>query len=719
MSEESSKPTSASGVSLLALNMGLPANELVVNSKPTDKIVSALESSDCQLLWVRGPGGVGRSTLVYDSIERLSGRTDGFLGALRVECWPGLRIEQVLWSIGEFLKQLGIELLYRVLHEQTTLATKMRLLLQIVRDHRVWIWLDDFENIEVPESDSNGNVLGTFLETIGELGDFQGRLVVVTEKNGPDRLRAEDTPAVVFDVHPGDALDCKELWGVLKTNLDEELPDSTRALAFDEIPEDIRNNPLALRLYLHYSIPENSDTSVDTMETATNLNSLATKIRDELDTGAQRMLDLLALYIRPISRGTLWAITKNVKEIQDGEASLEALRRVGIVQSNRTDNRIHVHSALRKMAARRSHAENRDEWLKHHQAIADHYASTASRASSIWHHYSAFRHWARCGEEEKAYETQKSFIEFFMGSGYLDLARNVLEFLLDRIGSPFREVVIGNLAIILKKTGEHRKAIELYERSLRAFVNRGDMVNASRVYHQIGNTYYAEGDHQRALENYRQSFEIAKEVKDPVVCLMASVQIGNVYFSSDDHTTALQIYREALDAAEEVNHRKIIAALHTQIAQIHLAQNQLTDSETSLTTAENIATEDENLRQVLKILQIRSVVANEAHNAEDALSHLERAGAIASSLGDPVEHANCLLQEGDIEEKRQRFGDAVKRFLDARCVITSTLNTSSEQEEKAVFRSALQSIDDRILALKESLGDAAFGRILRRDPKIE
>ena len=259
MSEESSKPTSASGVSLLALNMGLPANELVVNSKPTDKIVSALESSDCQLLWVRGPGGVGRSTLVYDSIERLSGRTDGFLGALRVECWPGLRIEQVLWSIGEFLKQLGIELLYRVLHEQTTLATKMRLLLQIVRDHRVWIWLDDFENIEVPESDSNGNVLGTFLETIGELGDFQGRLVVVTEKNGPDRLRAEDTPAVVFDVHPGDALDCKELWGVLKTNLDEELPDSTRALAFDEIPEDIRNNPLALRLYLHYSIPENSD----------------------------------------------------------------------------------------------------------------------------------------------------------------------------------------------------------------------------------------------------------------------------------------------------------------------------------------------------------------------------------------------------------------------------------------------------------------------------
>lgn len=711
---------------LIALNMGLPEHDIVPAGGALGDIVDGFQAPDCQVLWIRAPEGSGRSTLVYNALTDLAEKTPDLLGTLRVQCWPGLRVEQALWTAGEFLEQLGISELYRVLHQRTTLATKLRLLLQIIHARKIWLWFDDFQNLTGPESDPAGQLLKNFVESAHEFGPFQGRIVVVTEKDGPDAIEPDSTQnAKLLDLEPSSIVDTRKLSKIIAAEIEQESSESVELPEYESIPEAIRENALALRLFLrqsHTASVENICT-LPTSRRANSLNALMVQMRQDLDPDVRRILDLVALHVRPMGRGTLRALLQDpIEEGQESPeemtdellAGVETLRRRGIVQGDRADNRIHVHPAIRKTAARRIHSEDRKAWAEYHERIAEHLSNTARRARSIWDHYWAFRHLTRCGKSKKAYETQKTFIEFFMGAGYLDLARGVLEILLDRVQSPFREVVIGNLAIVLKNEGQYDRAIELYERSLKAFVDRQDFMNAARVYHQIGNTHYAQADHKRALDNYQKSFEIAKKAKDPMVCLMASVQIGNVHFSTGKHSTALQIYCDALNAATELGHRKIVTALHTQIAQIHLIEKRMTDAEACLGSAEAIALEDEDLRQVLKILQIRAVVASEARRPYDALQHVRRAGKIASSLGDSIEHANCLLQEGEVEEGRQKYGAAARCFIDARRVLVHSIDTSPGEEEKEVFRQALGQIDKRIQSLRENVGEEAFERILRK-----
>jgi tetratricopeptide (TPR) repeat protein len=732
--ENPNTPTPEARPALIALNMGLPEHGIVPAGRALDDIVKAIESPGCNVLWLRGPEGCGRSTLTYNAIGQLAEQTADLVGTLRVQCWPGLRVEQALWTVGEFFEQLGISELYRVLHQRTTLASKLRLLLQILHDHKVWLWFDDFQNLTGPYSDPASAILKDFVESAQEFGQFEGRIILVTEKDGPDGLEPSNSSHVtLLDLDPNQIVNTREVWKVLAEEIESESPDGETPPDFDSIPEAIRDNPLALRLYLRQArIPDRGLAPDSPAAAAANsLNALMVQMRQNLDPEARRTLDMIALHVRPIGRGTLRALLQSTQEDsekgqdQDSDkegasseryvlAGVETLRCRGIVQGNRADNRIHVHPAIRKTAARRIHSEDRLEWAKYHEAIAEHLSNTARRARSVWDHYWAFRHLTRCGKSKKAYESQKTFIEFFMGAGYLDLARGVLEILLDRVQSPFREVVIGNLAIVLKNEGQFDRAIELYERSLKAFVDRNDLVNAARVYHQIGNTHYAQADHKRALENYRQSFEIAKQAKDAMVCLMASVQIGNVHFSTGEHSTALVIYSEALNEATEMNHRKIMTALHTQIAQIHLIQKRMTDAEACLSSAEAIAMEDEDLRQILKVLQVRGVVASEGRRTDDALHHVRRAGKIASSLGDSIEYTNCLLQEGEMEEGRQKYGAAARCFIDARSVLVHSIDTSPGDEEKNVFRQALASIDGRIQTFRDNVGEEAFERILRK-----
>src|SRR5687768_5599108 len=61
------------------------------------------------VLWLRGPAGSGRSTAVGAVVRRvLAERPQLLRGAFRVECAPGMRFEETLFELNQFLRQLGI-----------------------------------------------------------------------------------------------------------------------------------------------------------------------------------------------------------------------------------------------------------------------------------------------------------------------------------------------------------------------------------------------------------------------------------------------------------------------------------------------------------------------------------------------------------------------------------------------------------------------------------
>src|SRR5262245_4668090 len=88
------------------------------------------------VLWLRGPAGSGRSTAAGAAVRRVLAERPRLLrGALRVEGAPGMRFEEALFELNQFLRQLGIYELDTVLNQRTSLSSKIAILLETLVRH--------------------------------------------------------------------------------------------------------------------------------------------------------------------------------------------------------------------------------------------------------------------------------------------------------------------------------------------------------------------------------------------------------------------------------------------------------------------------------------------------------------------------------------------------------------------------------------------------------
>ena len=268
---------------------------------------------------------------------------------------------------------------------------------------------------------------------------------------------AEDLTTEVVDLLPGDIVDHQKLWEIKKEWLSKETPERFPIPEFDNLPQDIRRLPLALSLYASVQKAQSQEKERDNGSLRSKSQTeLITEARTWLSPEARKVLDIISVYGQPLSRGNLREIWAQSDDPETLSARLDELYSWGLIYSNKDfDQRIRLHPAIRKVGERRARAEDPKVWGNHHRAIARQYLTNAAKTNSIWSLFWGYFHLQCCGETKEAYEVQKTFIESLLSQGYLDLSRAILEELLESVESPYREVIMGNLAIIYKSEGRH------------------------------------------------------------------------------------------------------------------------------------------------------------------------------------------------------------------------------------------------------------------------
>jgi len=215
-----------------------------------------------------------------------------------------------------------------------------------------------------------------------------------------------------------------------------------------------------------------------------------------------------------------------------------------------------------------------------------------------------------------------------------------------------------NKAIVLKKMGQTRKAIQLLKQAL-VLANQNKYSDTTAIiYGELGSCYSALEDFENALYYLIKSIELWEKIepKDPKKIIVEKQKLANLYFKMDNSKYALQLYGEILPVfkanADFYNYylsQITVATIYLEIKQPAKALPLLDEALLYMKKLENIELllyANERRAKALELLN-RSTEAKEAYKAafEYGMAYNQPHTVIAF-----IELGNLLLAEGKMNE---------------------------------------------------------------------
>lgn len=206
-------------------------------------------------------------------------------------------------------------------------------------------------------------------------------------------------------------------------------------------------------------------------------------------------------------------------------------------------------------------------------------------------------------------------------------------------------LLLNNVGVIYKNTGEYDKAIEYYQENLRIQEELGSILNMARSRANIGTIYYYFGiDYNKALEYYNASLELFRqfteenaEYEEDVLMGrsgMASIYLnmGMVYKEINNLGLAIDNYRKALRIFRELDDKLGIANTQNQMGLVYLEGGSYDDALTASMNALNLYREIGNRKEVAATLRNVGMIYFRWGRYEQALDYFNQSLALNQEL---------------------------------------------------------------------------------------
>ncbi|HVR75152.1 MAG TPA: tetratricopeptide repeat protein, partial [Planctomycetota bacterium] len=645
----------------------------------------------------------------------------------RVSCFRGTSLEEILEDVSGILAQVGNTALHDVLEQRVPLRSKIAVLFESLEQSPFLLWLDDFDAVLFAGSpDSRREEANAyFLEGCSTLTGRRGRVVITTENSPLPLLPDGDQPSL----WRGPRLETMRMEGL---SVEESALFWERAGAGGDLPPAVTSSswtrhPFSLEVLrrakavLATEIFEKVSTLGEEMAVELLLNLMLGQLSPEalavLQAGSVLPPEPSRQGLREVASAL--GLTLRLKGPQEDTAltELEAHGLVRIPVPGPDGEPIEgspavLPTAVKRLFEKRLREESNETWKELNAAAGAYYLRLAAKSSNLWHYVSAWRSFFAGELHQEAYEIQKTFVQEFLQRGYMELARRILEETVPTVTDTCRAVVLGNLAIIHKNSGNHDRALEIYEEVKMEFARLGDRVNVGRVLHQLGNTHYSKGDYDHALDAYRESLEVSTELGQDSVATATRIQIANVLYQCGEQEEALESYLGTLEDARRGGDHGLIAAVELQVGQVHFQAKRYLEAEAHLKEAEAGARAACDLRNLVKILETQGMVALERREYDVARACHDEAFRVAESLGDAIEAAAALVFSGEVEKTRLQLAEALKCYQRAQAHLESYAARGAGTAEE--LRTIREAVKARVDLLAARLGKEAFERIQRR-----
>jgi tetratricopeptide (TPR) repeat protein len=670
-----------------------------------ERVARFLESRTAAALWIDAPTGTGKTTTVIHALSA----SKRFRAIRRIICYRGMRIEEALYWLNDFLLQAGIEDMDKALGQRSRLEAKLSVLFNILATHPVAVFFDDFHHLAIGEDEDSQVSLKNFVSACSSLEQSApGMLIFTSSEHPPAGAEIERIEL------PGLSLvETRDLWTLLAAGSD--------------VPHDI-SNPLLLRLLARMSSSATGRAELERQrENGPDLESAYLKALETLRPATRELLEILAEFGRPLTRGLLRSLCEGIEDKielsrENTDKRLLELEEYGLLQVSGRDGSTglscQLHPFVNDAACQGFHSPDAER-IRALRACAANYYLRLPGSSSTWSMYNAREFLLRAGHYEEASQLQKCFIEDLLRLGYHDLAKKILLETIETTSGNIRTVSLGNLAIIYKNDNRYDEALELYEQVRQELKDSGDQANLARVLHQIGNIHYLREDLDAAAAHYEEGGELARELGEEAIWLATRVQFANVLYQCGREDEAMKSYREIVAKLQGSHGEKgtsLLAAMKVQIGQLHQKADRFLEAETEFMDAEKLVRAVDDKRSLLKVLRARAMIARERRAYEEGLSLYDEAQKTAAALGDVLELSTCHLLMGDLERDRVQLGAALKKYTSALSFLESSAPTARLQSAD-FSRPVASVIDSRLKEMEQLMGEASYQRALAAQTK--
>jgi non-specific serine/threonine protein kinase len=317
----------------------------------------------------------------------------------------------------------------------------------------------------------------------------------------------------------------------------------------------------------------------------------------------------------------------------------------------------------------------------------------------------AFSSCLETGNLETAARLEVTLWESLVIRGYVKEGWEWLSALLARDGelpALLRERVRSSAVGLLFSTGEYRKAVALGQETLGPLRRLRDVREIARCTYNIGKSYTAMGEHERAAEHFDKSMRLYRDLGDDVLFAEALRNRGHVEARRGDYGRATAMLEDALARLRHGRYRRGTAYALTQLGLVKLYQKEFEGAESLLKEALAQFRDVGDKEGLTFALSAMGGVRRCAEDLERAATCYRESLTRSREIGMNWTIARCLCGLAAIAAARKRSEESARLFGAAvkLCETTTYALSHAEQLE----------CDGVLASLRRALGEKAYAR---------
>lgn len=281
-------------------------------------------------------------------------------------------------------------------------------------------------------------------------------------------------------------------------------------------------------------------------------------------------------------------------------------------------------------------------------------------------------------------------------------------------GDPRRSAqLLNNAGLVYWARHEHGRAIDCFERSLRAATEAGNRQHAGVAVGNIGNVHLSRGDYGKALDCYLQKLQSALDIGDRMELGISIGNIGTIYESEGEYGRAAACYGRALELALDLGDRLGVGVALWSLGTTAMGEGRLSESAGLLEQSAAV------LSAIDASYELCACMASQAELAARRGDHNAALALIAEALplAEASEHSDTALQCRLLAAECARALGRT-RPRDAAEEVAKLLEGRASDEERAAVHYTLARVD-AARAEDRAAASRLYRELHMRTPNVE
>ncbi len=632
----------------IVLTLEQLGTKFIGRRKELRRIKEAFFSRGTRAVVLHGIGGIGKTVISTKIAEKIEKQFDGIYA---FDCGSGLKIEEILIQLNEFLKRIDVNALDEVVTSQAPIDIKINYLAQVLTQIKLLLIFDNFDSLLKKEGgrwELTNPVLKKGLKSLINQCKEGSRFIF--------------TSRYTFNLTDGritgeiDEINIGELSQPEAIMVMNRFPEIAKEDFYTkrDIYEKIGGHPYTINIFgKHARIKSVEEVLKDIAHVNRDMVefTLLDKSYEALSENARNLITRTAVFKKSVPLSALKWMVKNNSESPKIDNQINELIHWGLIIKieDKQEETYQVHTLVKDFIKERI---GNQEWKKWLIKAAEYYEDLFEKTKILLDLLDARELYFTAGEYDKAGTIVSNVTEYLHRWGFIDLVQSLNEQTVNTSSGLVKATALHNLGIIYQSQGEYKKALEKYNESLIISKELGDKKGIADTLHQLGNIHYLQGKYEKALEKYNESLKIEKELGNKQGIAQSLHQLGMIYQDQGEYEKALEKYNESLKIKKELGDKQGIANTLHQLGMIFHYQSEYEKALEKYNESLKISKDLSDKQGIASTLGQLGMICEIKKEYKNALRNYKIAHNIFEFLNSP----NKKIAENYIEKLKEKIG---------------------------------------------------------------